>query len=479
MSEPERPQLTAAPASSNVPRQPPETQTAVSEARSLGDGPLTPSARFRASESDDGPLTPSRFRVSETVEPLGERGPAALTPRPAAVAEEAGGEGESGGAVASPTARVKMASTVSNALTPTTVLVHGLDSSKDTWTPIVQDLSKAGYPVVALDQRGHGETPVGPVEDYGPEALAADIVAAAAEHGIDRPFVLVGHSMGGRVCMRVAAMDAERVARGLPPLLAALVIEDIDVAVRPLPLPLEADLSDEQRAQLARWEQDGGRRFETLEACEQALLPWYDNDKKRVRSWSHVNASTKIRPCKDGGGFWSDFNPAARRHALRTILHTADGEEAWATLAEQAVREGRQQPEQPPQPRQPEQSEQPERPAAVHCPIELWISSAKGTVCSWDGKGGLNEMIAKFDEAPAGALSHKVYPDSSHCIHRSRRKDYTRDLKAVIHKAAAAAAAAQAAAAAKASGGDGAVPAAAAAAESVAAAATAKTDSVG
>lgn len=361
---------------------------------------------------DDSPQTPSRFRVSESVAPIGDEGPSMLTPRPESVAEEPAAErGVSG----TPPPRVRMASTVSNPYTPTAVLVHGLDSSKDTWIPIIQDLCKAGYPAVALDQRGHGETPLGPREDFSAEALANDIFAAAAELSINRPFVLVGHSMGGRVCMRVAALDAERVARGLPPLLAALVLEDIDAAVRSGPTPADAELSDEQQAQLRQWEQDDGRRFETVESCEQALLPWYDNDKRRVRQWSHVNASTKIRECHDGRGVWSDFNPAAKRLAQHTVLHTTDALEAWTTLAQQAVREGQSDPSR-----------------RVHCPIELWISAPKGTVCSWDGQGGLNEMIAMFDEAPAGSLSHQVFKDSTHCIHRSRRKDYTRELKRVI-----------------------------------------------
>ena len=65
-----------------------------------------------------------------------------------------------------------------------------LDSSKDTWSPVILDLVKAGYPCIALDQRGHGETPLGEPADFCPAALAADIFAAVEAHGISRPFVL-------------------------------------------------------------------------------------------------------------------------------------------------------------------------------------------------------------------------------------------------------------------------------------------------
>ena len=360
----------------------------------------------------------SLFRSSESVEPL-DGGPAPLAPKPepgsaAATAAAAAALLPSDGNDAVPTGlttRVKLASTACNPCTPATVFVHGLDSSKDTWQPVIQDFVKAGYPCVALDQRGHGETPIGDVADFGPDALAADILHAAAEHGINQPFILVCHSMGGRIGMRCAAMDAQRVAKGLPPLLAALVIEDIDVLVRPNPDPPDSELTEQQSAELRRWESPEGRRFETLEACEQALLPWYGNDKKRVRQWSTPNASTKIRVCHDGSGYWSDFNPAAKRLAIKRVLNHMDGAEAWTTMAAQA---------------------RCEHEAAVsaaggdaafrasqtagdtwsqyHCPVFLWISSPKGTVCTWEGEGGLNDMIAQFEGHAPGALSTKVYP---------------------------------------------------------------------
>jgi pimeloyl-ACP methyl ester carboxylesterase len=326
-----------------------------------------------------------------------------------------------GGGGAWPT--VRMASTVCVPTeVPTAVFVHGLDSSKDTWIPVVMDLVKAGYPCVALDQRGHGESPLGDPAHFCPGALAADVFAAAESHGIDRPFVLVGHSMGGRISMRVAAMEAERVAAGLPPKLAAVVIEDIDTRRRSGPSPPDEELSEEQRQQLRRWEGPGGRLFPSWEACEAALLPWYDNDRKRIQSWRGPNASTRVSLTKAGTGYWCDHNPAARRLAQKTVLDTDDAVKAWSTMATAAhadVAAGR----------------------PCGCPIYLWISAEKGTVCNWDGPGGLHEMIAQFPAeggGGGGCLEHKVFPGSSHCIHRSRRKDYVADLKRVLNTAAGA-----------------------------------------
>ena len=133
--------------------------------------------------------------------------------------------------------------------------------------------------------------------------------------------------------MRVAALEAERVAQGLPPRLAACVIEDIDTRRRTGTYTPDAELSEEQQQQLRRWEAADGRRFDTWESCEAALLPWYGNDKKRIATWKGPNASTRVSPCKDGSGWWSDHNPAAKRLAQKTVLDTDDAVKAWQTLA--------------------------------------------------------------------------------------------------------------------------------------------------
>ena len=234
-------------------------------------------------------------------------------------------------------APVRLASTVTVPTgVPTTVFVHGLDSSKDTWAPVILDLVKAGYPCLALDQRGHGHSPLGDPEQFGPEALAGDIFAAAECHGITQPFILVGHSMGGLVSLRAAAMEAERVACGLPPRLVACVIEDIDTRRRPGPTPPDDELTDDQRQQLRRWESPRGRHFDSWESCLAALMPWYDNDKRRIEGWKGPTASTRVSPCKDGNGWWCDHNPAAKRLAQKTILDSTSAAEAWKTLADTA-----------------------------------------------------------------------------------------------------------------------------------------------
>ena len=169
---------------------------------------------------------------------------------------------------------VHLASTVSTRLLPTTVLVHGLDSSKETWAGTLSTLSKLGYPAIALDLRGHGESPLGAVDDFTPENLARDVLGAVKAHGIRGPYVLVGHSMGGRIAMRMAAIEVEEFDRcGKAPQLAACIIEDMDVRIRDGPKPPDDLLDAKAQNQIKSFLSENGRLFTSWELCRSALLP--------------------------------------------------------------------------------------------------------------------------------------------------------------------------------------------------------------
>ena len=87
------------------------------------------------------------------------------------------------------------------------LLLHGLASSRRFWDLVVPGL--AGLPVVALDQRGHGdsERPTGP---YDGATVARDALTALDALGISRA-VVVGHSWGASTALRLAADAPERV----------------------------------------------------------------------------------------------------------------------------------------------------------------------------------------------------------------------------------------------------------------------------
>lgn len=82
---------------------------------------------------------------------------------------------------------------------PATVLVHGITLGVATWAPQLRDL---GGRVVALSQRGHGESRAGS-GGYGFDRLGADLLETLDAVDV-RDAVLVGHSMGGMVAQLLA-----------------------------------------------------------------------------------------------------------------------------------------------------------------------------------------------------------------------------------------------------------------------------------
>jgi non-heme chloroperoxidase len=81
------------------------------------------------------------------------------------------------------------------------VLQHGGGQTRHAWKSTGETLGKAGYHVVALDARGHGDSDWAPDADYTANAMVNDLSAVVqaiqAETGNTRPAVMVGASMGG------------------------------------------------------------------------------------------------------------------------------------------------------------------------------------------------------------------------------------------------------------------------------------------
>jgi len=72
------------------------------------------------------------------------------------------------------------------------VLVHGITESRRAWDPIASRLSRA-YEVIALDLRGHGESPRTPPYDL--MTLVGDVADVVGDTGVDEP-LLVGDEHG-------------------------------------------------------------------------------------------------------------------------------------------------------------------------------------------------------------------------------------------------------------------------------------------
>lgn len=77
----------------------------------------------------------------------------------------------------------------------TMLMLHGGGQNRFSWRKAGQTLADAGYHVVAVDTRGHGDSDRAPGADYAIETLTDDVLAILT--AIGRPVVLIGASMGG------------------------------------------------------------------------------------------------------------------------------------------------------------------------------------------------------------------------------------------------------------------------------------------
>ena len=126
---------------------------------------------------------------------------------------------------------------------PAIVLLHGGHQSAHSWDLVSLHLAQR-YRVLALDQRGHGDSEWARDVLYSNHEMALDAEAFIAAMGLRRP-LLIGHSMGGRNTMLLLRRD--------PALLRAAVIVDVG-----------PELSDKGRAAIAGFVQVN-QEFDDLE----------------------------------------------------------------------------------------------------------------------------------------------------------------------------------------------------------------------
>ena len=100
---------------------------------------------------------------------------------------------------------------------PDLVLLHGYTGHCRSWDAFAKVMSKQ-YRVLALDQRGHGETEWAPADQYGTMEMVADLDAFVSALRLES-FVLLGLSMGGMVAIAYAGTRPAQLER--------LVIVDI------------------------------------------------------------------------------------------------------------------------------------------------------------------------------------------------------------------------------------------------------------
>jgi esterase len=98
---------------------------------------------------------------------------------------------------------------------PPVVILHGLLGAARNWTGTAKELA-ARQRVFALDLRNHGRSPWAATMSF--DDMAGDVAAFIARHGLGA-VTLIGHSLGGKVAMRLALTR--------PGLIERLVVVDV------------------------------------------------------------------------------------------------------------------------------------------------------------------------------------------------------------------------------------------------------------
>jgi pimeloyl-ACP methyl ester carboxylesterase len=165
-----------------------------------------------------------------------------------------------------------------NGSAPPMLLLHGFSGHAHTWDTFARAI-RDRFHVLALDQRGHGDSDWAKDGAYGPDDHARDIHAVHDRLGLG-PVVLIGLSMGGRNAIAFAAAHPARVER--------LVIVDIGPDIDPRGAARVGRMAAEAPEDLGSVDEAVAhlRRYATLTsaAAEAALRYRVEHGVKRLAS---------------------------------------------------------------------------------------------------------------------------------------------------------------------------------------------------
>lgn len=164
---------------------------------------------------------------------------------------------------------------------PMLIMLHGLRSYAHVWDGVARPLADS-YHILALDQRGRGDSDWDPEASYNTEAYVSDLEQLVQTLDVRR-FILIGHSMGGANTIVYTSRHPDQVI--------AAVIEDMG----------PGSTSSAGSARISREIEETPRRF---------------------ASWSEAEA------------FWRKQRPLISDQALEerlrnTLKHAGGGEITW------------------------------------------------------------------------------------------------------------------------------------------------------
>ncbi|OZI23834.1 hypothetical protein CAL26_10485 [Bordetella genomosp. 9] len=215
---------------------------------------------------------------------------------------------------------------------PTLLIIPGIVSPAILWSHVGAWLAER-HDCYVLDVRGRGLSEAGPHLDYGVDACSRDVIAFIQTRKLQHP-IMLGHSMGGRIALRVAASATGNE----PDIFGGLVLIDPPTSGpdrRPYPVPkartvdlLKAAHRGEaleaiQRSKAAPWPEDLQRlRAEWLSTCdERAVHVAYDDfhDQDIFADLAKTKEPVSLL-CAGEGGVVSDEDIAEMKQ-LRNDLH--------------------------------------------------------------------------------------------------------------------------------------------------------------
>jgi pimeloyl-ACP methyl ester carboxylesterase len=197
----------------------------------------------------------------------------------------------------------------------TLLFIHGLESSKETWLPVIPKLQDH-YKIYAIDLRGHGESPSG--DNPGELSIwhfVADIERFVQEKGL-KDFVLVTHSMGARIGIAYASCFPHNLRR--------LVIEDMEIKPRD-PVILQAEEIEFLKA--------FNPLHPSLEEVENELKR-YGYTKEKYQS---LLKQGRIKWLEGKNQYYIGINPYIKFIAQNACSASNIAEESFKTLAEKKV----------------------------------------------------------------------------------------------------------------------------------------------
>ena len=183
---------------------------------------------------------------------------------------------------------------------PPILLIHGGSAHAHWWDFVAPALTDR-FHVLALDQRGHGDSQWTQEWAYGTRHYVADLETIIANWGLGAP-VLIGHSMGGHNVMVYAGLHSEK--------LRGMVAIDSPASYPDYAVKFLRDLGSRP-----------GRRFDSLAAACEAFRTIPDDTVASAEVMRHI-ALHSFR--QDPDGKWA--HKMDRRTMIREPIS------AWRTL---------------------------------------------------------------------------------------------------------------------------------------------------